>query len=398
MFKLGDIQASKIGSVYMIVFSIALIFIIIFYFSLFDIDISQYTRYLLDSNSDLYNKPLMELLMGNTLVNLPNIIINTNDEYINSLQECENKAIYMGVDDGTNYLDICKNKCGGVGELYTIYDTDEFYQDGEKLIPGVYCILNPPDCNLKTSYVIATVNSRVCRSKFPNLFGGEAGSIITACNDEKYPATGSVLWDYANNEAVNVNTINMTHEDETLEDGSFRFRCKYTETANGNPFIENPISRFHPIDDVCNRTIYRASYDVHAVVNPTDWYCECGDFSTTRVKHLNESDPKSTCTSCYAEVSVTNEKLGYKEAKIPYLCFNQASSWQDGIKQQPCLDLPEHGNTCGIYTQEFVQRTKELGAETQYLEYGAQSRDFLPMEIDPEFSRRLLGHKRLNTR
>lgn len=380
-------------------FSIVLIFIIIFYFSLFDIDVSKYTEYVLKLQTDIYNKPLVQLLMGNTLINLPNVVIETNNDYINNLQDCKKKAIYMGPDNGSDYLNKCKFACGGVGSLYTIETDDEYYQEGALLEPGIYCILNPPQCNLNTSFVISTVNSTVCRSKYPNMFGGETGGIITACNDEKYPATGSVLWDYANNEQVFPTTVNMTHEDEKLTDGSYRFRCKYTETGTGNPYIANPISRFHPIEDMCNRTIYRASYDVHSVVDSDGWYCECGDYTTTRVKHLVENDIKSLCTSCFNEVLTINASLNHKKAKIPYLCFNQESSWKLAIDLPPCLDLPEHGNACGVYEQEFIARKFEVDDDYHFAgEYGLHTKDFLTIEFPSDLNTQVHNHRYLDTR
>lgn len=390
--------AAKIGSLYMIIFSIILIFIIIFYFSLFDIDVSKYTEYVLNLKTDIYNKPLVQLLMGNTLINLPNVIINTNNEYINNLQECKKKAIYMGPNNGSDYLNKCKFTCGGVGALYTIEEGNEFYQDGSLLEPGIYCMLDPPQCNLNTSFVLATVNSTVCRSKYPNMFGGETGGTITACNDERYPATGSILWDYANNEQVFSSTVNMTHEDEKLSDGSYRFRCKYTETGAGNPFIENPIARFHPIEDKCNSTIYRASYDVHAVVNSDKWYCECGDYEITRVKNLERNNIKSICTSCFNEIIVINDSKKHKKSKIPYLCFNQESSWKMAIDLQPCLDLPANGNTCGVYEQEFILHNYEIHEDRFPTEYGLYTKDFLAIDIPSGLNDQVFNHRYLDTR
>ncbi|QLI62369.1 PIF-2 [Dikerogammarus haemobaphes nudivirus] len=392
-------KSNTLGWWYMVVLSLIIIFIIIFYFSLFNIDISEYSKYVLNLKSDVYNKPLLELLTGNTLVNLPNVIINTDTEYINNLQKCKNGAIYLGPDNGTDYSYLCKSSCGGVGELMTLGDSDEYYQDGEKLDSGVYCILNPPKCNMNTSYVVATVNSTICKSKYPNMFGGPTGGEIIACNNEKYPATGSELWDYANNEVVVPTTVVMTHEDERLDNGDYRFQCKFNETGMGNPYIPNPMNRFHPLTDKCNSTIYRASYDVHANVTDDAWNCECGDFSETRVKHLDANNPKSICTSCYFEEVITDLTKVLRKAKIPYLCFNQSSVWSDALKMPPCLDLPEQGNRCETFEVEY--RKDKIEEDVPYPkfghDYGVCTRDFLRMDIntiDPDYvSEQLLPYK-----
>lgn len=384
----------------MVIVSLVLIFVIIFYFSLFNIKIEEYIKYVLALKEDAYNEPLLDLLQGNTLVNLPNVQIVTNDEYITNLQECKQNAVYMGPDNGSDYLDTCKTKCGGVGELMVIGPEDEYYQDSSKLEPGVYCTLNPPQCNLNTSYVLATANSTVCRSKYPNMFGGPTGGYITACNNEIFPSTGSVLWDYSNNEQVYPNTVVMSHEDEKLPDGSYRFRCKFSETASGNPYIPNPVNRFHPLEDKCNKTIYRADYSVHANVTDTSWDCDCGSYETTRVKHLDENNIQSTCTSCFFESTVIDEAKGYKKAKIPFLCFNQNSVWKLALQVPPCVDLPANGNTCGQVTLDYKQGLYEVNGNYHHYpeDYGGYTNDFLPIDINESFSRRVQGARDLDTR
>lgn len=386
-----------LGGWYLVVMSLVIIFVIIFYFSLFKIDITAYKKYVIDLTSTAQNEPLLNLLTGNTLTNLPNIEIVTDNEYINALQECKAKATLMGPDDGTDYTAECKYKCGGAGELMVVGENDEYYETDSRLEPGIYCVLDPPVCNTNTSYVLATANSTACKSKYPNMFGGLNGNEIVACNDEKYPATGSSLWDFSNNEAVNPNTIVMTHEDELLPNGDYRFQCKFSETAKGNPYIAHPLNRFHPIPDKCNNTILRASYDVHADITDSSWTCNCGEYDTTRVQNLS-SDPKSICTSCFYSQSVVDADKGYRKAGMPYLCFNQSSNFEDAFKYAPCLDLPTDGNACGVFEIEYKKGFFEVdGNYSHYKEYyGAYVNDFLDMNINKDYSRRILGTKTLH--
>uniref|UniRef100_A0AAU8GEY1 PIF-2 n=1 Tax=Faxonius propinquus nudivirus TaxID=3139431 RepID=A0AAU8GEY1_9VIRU len=331
---------SKIGSLYLIIISITIIFILIYYFASLNIDTSAYFKYLKETNIDFLNKSLIELKNANALVNLPNINIITNNSEVDNIQQCKDGPIFLGeTNSNKNYENICKNSCGYNASVVYITNEVEYYSNDQKLTEGVWCILNNIECNPKTGYVISTINSKLCKSKYPRMFGGEAAMDIIACNNELYPATGSVLWDTANNEAVNPLTIIMTHEDETIVDGTYRFVCKFSESDRGNPYIPHPKDRFHPIIDPCNKTITRASYNVHTTISENNWFCECGDFNETRVKHLDESNVKSTCTSCYKEIIA--DKL-----KLPYLCFNQFSNYKNALNILPCLNYKDNGNEC----------------------------------------------------
>lgn len=359
----------KIGSTYLLVMSIIICFILIFYFATLKIDLSSYLSYVAKLTADSTNSVLVDLLNANTLGNLPNVTIESNNNDINNLINCKEKIQYIGeIDESkmSNYRDNCKNKCGAAGELLIIEPGQEYIENDVILESGVYCSLAPVKCNLETGYVLATVNSKTCRTKYPSLFGGDTASTIVACNNEKYPSTGSILWDYLNNEAVNPFKVLLAHEDETLPDGSYRFRCKYNETKDGNPFIPHPLDRFQPLVDPCNATITRASYSVHANVGTNSWSCDCGDFSETRVKHLDSSNPKSTCTSCYYEKN--ND-----EYKIPYICFNKNSNYKTPLEYQPALTYSTTGNMCDSlkinfkkYTNtEMITNDTDLGNDTK---------------------------------
>ncbi|UVX94868.1 PIF-2 [Callinectes sapidus nudivirus] len=340
----------KLGRVYLLFFSILIIIILIVYFVTLKVDPTEYFNYLLDSKLSAMNEKLMQLKNANTIYNLPEVSLQTNNENIENLINCKNTIKLMGPyteDENTlkKYRNICKNTCGGSGQLIMVENLYDYVYDKEFVNPGVYCSVDPIPCNHNTGYVVATVNGTTCNSKYPRMFGGVSATDVIACNNEKNPSTGSILWDYANNEIVDPLTVQMTNEDETLPDGSYRFRCKFGETSNENPYIANPVDRFHPMADKCNDSIHRADYSVHAKITDTDWFCDCGDFSITRVKNLNEGDPKSICTSCYREIK--DNKL-----QTPYMCFNLDSPFTATKKYAPCLEYSRPGNPCNTIEVE----------------------------------------------
>lgn len=303
-----------------------------------------YFKYLLELKASVLNENLLQLQNANTIYNLPDVVVSTNNEDLESLINCKNVLKYLGpptTDQNLlkNYTTQCKNTCGGAGDLLFVENENDYVYDNKFVTVGVYCTVEPISCNHNTGYVIATINSQVCKSKYPRLFGGKSASEIIACNDEQYPNTGSTLWDFANNEKVDPITVLMTHEDELLPDGSYRFRCKYNETPNLNPFIAHPLDRFHPIVDKCNNTLYAASYQVHARVTDTGWECDCGNFNDTRVKHLDESDPKSICTSCFREVKDDIYTT-------PFICFKESSPYTMPQEYTPCIEYKNKGVFC----------------------------------------------------
>ncbi|UHB41732.1 PIF-2 [Macrobrachium rosenbergii nudivirus] len=358
-----ELKKHTIGKYYFLVLSIIIIVVLVSYFAILKINPEVYEKYLTKLRVDVVNDKIMNLKNANTIANLPNIILKTDNEQIDALVDCKNKLKYLGpIDENKmdNYLNLCKNKCGGAGNLQVVENDNDFVYDNKFVKKGVYCTVDPVNCNHNTGYVVATVNSVTCRTKYPNMFGGETATAITACNNEKYPSTGSILWDYANNEAVDPLTVNMTHEDELLPDGSFRFACKFAESNNKNPYIKHPLNRFHPIIDKCNDSIYAADYSVHAVIDDKTWYCDCGDYNVTRVKNLDQNDPKSICTSCFRE-KVNNTY------KVPYMCYNKDSLFHYTKKYQPCIEFKSGKNMCEKL--DFETKFKIFGTPNSLLTF-----------------------------
>lgn len=334
-----------LGKIFLLGLSIIIIVILLIYFTTLKVNLKDYINYVLNLKSTIMNEKLIGLTNANTIYNLPNLIIKTNNPDIERLLDCKGKLKFMGnytEDDAKlkNYRDVCKHTCGGSASLLLVENDKDYVYENKFVEPGVYCTVGQKECNTNTGYVVATVNSTTCISKYPRMFGGPKASTIIACSDSLHPSTGSILWDYANNEEVDPTTVLMTHEDELLPDGQYRFRCKFNETDNGNPYIPHPLDRFHPIKDKCNDSIYRADYSVHALVNEHGWSCDCGDFDVTRVKHLDKNNDKSICTSCFWE------KLNDANYQIPYICYNENSPYSYTKNNVPCIEYKDSGNSC----------------------------------------------------
>lgn len=280
----------------------AILIILVFFLLLYSkIDLTQYFNKIKDFSISLINDKKRGLLNANTLYNLPYINLNTTDKEINSLASCRDQAIYLGaIDDTTDYLNTCYLKCGGSGKLLTVTEDEEIYYNNKQLSAGVYCTTILPNCNKNTTYAVATVNGIKCVSKYPKLFGGELGSTIIACKNDK---SSAILWDYKHNEAVNPETIIMESEDEKLTNGDYRFRCKINENnldIYGNKLIEHPYNRLYITEDQCLKYVQRASFDAQTKFKKTnefvtDYECNCGDYNKTRLLNEKPNDKHSIC-------------------------------------------------------------------------------------------------------
>lgn len=324
-----------IGRMFMLALSMFLIFFVIYYFAMANVNVSDYFSYVYKTNLALINEKLAKLMNADSIVNLPNVHIHTTDVALNSLQKCKNGPIFIGKLDPANtqlYSKTCIETCGSQAKLIEITSNfDEYYSNGQKLSLGVWCGVNKTECNTHTGYVVATVNSVACRSKYPNMFGGINATKVIACNNEEYPSSGSVLYDYLNDQPVDPFTVDMTSEDELLDDGSYRFRCKFTKDANNNPYIEHPLNRFHPMRDYCKNTILSAHPSVGAKVTDTGWFCDCGDFNVTRVRNKIFNNPKSTCSMCLNSIDHTTNKYTFS-----FDCFNRNSPYYSVLSNIPC--------------------------------------------------------------
>lgn len=303
---------------------------------LFDYNLSDYLKYMSTMNMNLKNENLRNLLNGNGIQNLPAINIITTNPDVNRLQSCRDGPIYMGR-DATDFS--CKQMCGTNGSTFYVGERDEIFSNGQRLRPGMYCGLVPPNCNLNTTYAVATANSVACRSKFPRMFGGPEGNQIIGCNNSNYNNPANRLWDYLHNQRV-TQFDEIFDTDERLPSGQFRFMCKFDDDEFGNAFIPHPIDRLHPQRNYCTQNIFRGSRSI--IQNP-DGTCDCGNYQNTRVRNKFPSDPFSECTSCFTMYHQVD-----KYAEGGSKCFTNFSRFGSIATEVPCLPskFPMEGNFC----------------------------------------------------
>lgn len=341
---------------------VLVVLVTLYTFALINPGPRDHFQYVLSQTEKFANEALVKLNNANSLVNLPNVNFETTNAELVRFQHCKDAAQLLGTQPSANYTKQCYGICGADGSVLEVTEGVEYYHQGVRLSPGFWCIVNPVSCNLNTSYVVATIGGSTCRSKFPNLFGGPDGGRIVACNDEVNPATGSILWDNASNEAVDAATVKMTHEDERLADGSFRFVCHYAKDRHENAYIPHPLNRFHPVENVCTRSVFRATDQVKLITEATTWRCDCGDATQTHVQNINPANPQSPCSSCYAALAA--EGLD-RPSRLPHLCFNIGSSYKAVFEQNPCAadQFTRGGSECST-TMMNVAATSKLGQWT----------------------------------
>lgn len=347
------VQRRVLGSAFLAALSVVVIFVIVYNFALINVNAADYFKYVASTTVQLANEKLARLLNADSLVNLPNVNLVTNNADIGQHQKCRNGAVRMSGAE-TDYHALCTRVCGTAGRVIEVHDGDEWYDNGKRLTTGAWCATATVDCNMRTGYVVATATGVVCETKYPNMFGGEAAASVVACHNRVYQATGSVLYDYLRNEPVDPLTVDMTHEDELLPDGvTYRFACKFSDDVHGNRYVANPLNRFHPMQNHCSKTLYRASRNVQLREDNDGWYCDCGEFKDTRVKHADESNRKSTCTSCYGERVA---KGGGETIKVPYHCFTRNSKYDMAATEFPCAGqrFTENDGMCGTATFDVV--------------------------------------------
>lgn len=310
----------------------------------------------------LYNGPLQSLLNGSGINNIPLLNIMSTNPAVSQANNCSKGPVYIGSQIATD-MDCIQTCVNDSAKVTNVLDGETVAFNNTLLRPGAHCFIGPrPECNMKTSYALMTVNSVTCVSKFPRLFGGDLGTEIVACNNKNIYDPNNVLWDYKSNEAVNPWTTTIIDTDEQLNDGSFRFRCKFDgEDYRGNKYIPHPKDRFHPIINYCASLIYRAHPDVKTIFQTDDTFaCDCGDEQETRVKHMYADNPSSQCASIQYKVeSLVGDK---KRVTLPYKCFTLFSTLAEVGSSPPCPEdlFTRQGNQVSSVSLEFTENERSL--------------------------------------
>lgn len=355
-------------------FVLALLIYILLYYK-FD---KKITRDIEDTVTDLYNGPLASLLNGSGINNIPNLNLVTTNPEVAKANNCEKGPIFIGDTSGTD-ADCIRTCVNSGAKVINVADGETAIYNSTILQRGAHCYIGPrPECNMKTSMAMMTVNSIVCRSKFPKLVGGPSGSTIVACNNNLINDPQNILWDYKGNARFNPFTSTITDEDELLPDGTgtgtYRFRCRFNGVdVRGNLYQEHPFDRLHPIINYCADSIYRAHPDVKTIFSKDrkTFECDCGDPNETRVRHLDPNDRRSQC----ADISLSI-KSDIKERKImtvPYRCFTLYSTLDDVGKYPPCPDdqFTRDGSQLGSVEFQFTEKENELIEHPLYKDLSA---------------------------
>lgn len=300
----------------------------------------------------LKDSNLQSLLNGSSINNIPILrIANTGNNEVDNANKCSGGPIQVSQSIDFASTAYCQKFCANkeaksftIGSSSADNEEENVIYGGKILNVGSYCTIGPrPECNLKKTYAIMTLNTITCRSKYPNIIGGPLGNKIIACNDSKIYDPKNKLWDWVENEEFDPLRTRMLAENETyVENGvtKFRFRCKFDGyDERGNKYIENPANRFHPMENWCAKKIYRAHPDVETKFyfrnsTPFDYSCECGD--RTGVQNIIPNDRRSQCASAaFSDKRLAKNKF---RKTIIYDCFNLYSKPADVGRMFPCSE------------------------------------------------------------
>lgn len=270
--------------------------------------------------------------------------------------------IFLGYKKSLVMKEKCKEKYGTSAKVVFVDSPEktQYIVNGSQLSAGFWCVPYRLKCNFRTGYVVASPFGQICQSKYPNMFGGlEAGDIV-ACNNQLFPATGSTLWDGLYNEPVNPKTILMQSEDELLPCGKKRFYCKFGNDVHENKYVAHPLNRFHPIRNFCTQNLYQAHPSVKLNVSEKDWFCDCGEFITSRVRQpMLTRFGKCPCTSCV--LTKTSEST----FSVPYNCYTLYSRMSSVNKSRPCQLDGRFSKANSVPCETFTLNIGEVKEEDQ---------------------------------
>ncbi|XP_044592059.1 uncharacterized protein LOC123270181 [Cotesia glomerata] len=331
----------------LVVFTVAVILVVIAYSLTISLNSKDYYGYISKYNYKLSNRRLAELLNGNIMSNIPNIFINSKDPTVCSTSSAifliklpdnmsltDDYELHNESTDAT-YDAECDKICPGLS-LYSLIIRDrkkqEIFVGNKQLYEGIWCVSKRPRCNLHTTYAVMTMNNDiVCRSRFPNFFGGPEGNKIIACNNSHIYHPDNILMDNKNNCRVNPRDINMTHEDELVistDPSSFRFVCEFGGIDSlGNKYVQHPLNRLHPMRNPCIMEIPNA--DEKNEFDATSGECNCSSRSYD-VGNRDPSNKQTPCTSC--RTIWNNNVLTIKEP-----CFPKESVFIEARRKLPCF-------------------------------------------------------------
>lgn len=300
------------------------------------------------------------LLNTNGINNIPGINLITTNLSVAKAADCANSPINIGA---TGSVSDCVRLCADSNtKLIHVTEFDEIYYNSNRLQTGNNCILGErPACDMQTTIALMTISSIICKPKFPNIVAGPVGTTVVACNNRTINDPENVLWDYKYNVKFDPLSTTIQSEDELLQDGNYRFRCKFNgRDERHNTYQQHPYNRFHPVKNYCANLIYGAHPDVKTIYDASSnsLVCDCGDKTQTRVQNLIPGDKSSQCSD---KINTTRTVVKEKqELTIVHPCFTLFSPLGDVGKYLPCSD-----------TNQFVKQgsqTESIKVEYMFID------------------------------
>lgn len=329
----------------------------------------------------LADGPLQSLLNGSGINNIPLLNIISTNPAVTKANNCGKGPVYIGnTGSDSDCIKVCANSSASV---INVEEGETFISNSSVLQPGAHCIIGPrPECNMKTTDALMTINSIVCRPKFPNLFGGPTGTNVVACNNRLINDPQNYLWDYKYNQKVDPWTTVVTDEDELLNDGAFRFRCRFNGyDVRQNKYMQHPFNRFHPISNYCASQIYRAHPDVQTIFKSDGTFeCDCGNAQDTRVQNLDPNDKSSLCSNIIKQVEL--DIRNRYTITVPYKCFTLYSLLEDVGKYPPCPNdqFTREGSQMSYVTVPFTTNDKALIEHPMYADFASDNGIFVDLD------------------
>lgn len=287
------------------------------------------------------SSPLQSLINGSSVNNIPGINLRSTNASVSDANNCGRGPTFLSVSlqhTDTDCVRVCVNDLAKAFYVNTDGTEEYIAENGMMLRPGTYCTIGKrPECNTRTTVVLTSLNSVVCRPKFPRIVGGVTGNKIIACNNRRINHPRNVLFDRLKNRLYDPQHTKITDEDEKLDNGEYRFVCRFDGMdENNNKYIQHPYDRFQPMRNYCTFLLKDAPTDIKLRVNLStgDFTCYCGDSTETRVSNMYAGNTSSPCTTAnYDDVVLYGKK---RKRTIPYRCFHVDSPLTDITKYLPC--------------------------------------------------------------
>jgi hypothetical protein len=201
----------------------------------------------------------------------------------------------------------------------------------------------PKEINRKCLSGVSTTiyidNDWRCMCKYPSIFSGKYCSDFIACK-VAFQESKSLLWDFKNNEKVNLRNLKQNFYELLPDTKEYRFRCKCDGIDNmGNKMIGFDFSPFECFQDPCKNNTPFSSVEGY---NSESMECDCGNYQVTRQKNILENDRLTPCTPCY-------NSFDKNEIQFMAHCYNNLTNVTDfEYNFYPCANFEIPVNNCTV--------------------------------------------------